>query len=65
MPAPEADQVITPVDLARRLSIHPQTLHNWRLTGRGPAFFKLGRYVFYRIEDVERFERERVARDAS
>lgn len=62
----DADRVLTPVQVARRLGIHITTLQAWR-DGRygycrGPRFFKLGRYVFYRVEDVERFERERHAR---
>jgi transposase-like protein len=60
-----AEQVLTPVDLARRLGVHPQTVHNWRLTGRGPDFFKLGKYVFYRVTDVEEFEQRQAARDGS
>jgi hypothetical protein len=58
----DVDQVLTPVELARRLSVHIQTVQYWRDNHRGPRFFKLGRYVFYRLEDVEEFERERTAR---
>jgi hypothetical protein len=54
----EVDQVLTPVELARRLGVHIQTTQYWRDNGRGPKFFKLGRYVFYRLEDVEKWERE-------
>jgi hypothetical protein len=56
----EVDQVLTPVELSRRLGVHIQTVQNWRDNGRGgPRYFKLGRYVFYRLEDVEEFERAR------
>lgn len=58
----DVDQVLTPVELARRLGVHIQTVQYWRDNHRGPRFFKLGRYVFYRLEDVEQFERERAAR---
>jgi hypothetical protein len=53
-----ADEVLTPADLARRLRVHPQTVYNWRFTGKGPDSFKLGQSVFYRLEDVEAWERE-------
>jgi hypothetical protein len=62
----DVDQVLTPVQVARRLGVHITTVQGWRDGtygyGRGPQFFKLGRYVFYRLEDVEQFERERPAR---
>jgi len=31
------------------------TLRNWRSQGKGPRFFKIGRKVIYRPEDIERF----------
>jgi hypothetical protein len=37
----EVDQVLTPVELSRRLGVHIQTVQFWRDNGRGPAFFKL------------------------
>ena len=62
----DADRVLTPVQVARRLGVHITTLQAWRDGSygyrRGPRFFKLGRYVFYRLEDVEEFETERRAR---
>jgi hypothetical protein len=62
----DVDQVLTPVELSRRLGVHIQTLQAWRDNragySRGPRYFKLGKYVFYRLEDVEEFERERSAR---
>ncbi len=32
-----------------------KTLEVWRCQGRGPVFIKIGRRVFYRIEDLTRF----------
>jgi DNA-binding transcriptional MerR regulator len=58
----DVDRVLTPVQVSRRLGVHIQTVQYWRDNHRGPRFFKLGRYVFYREEDVEEFERERAAR---
>jgi hypothetical protein len=31
------------------------TLHNWRVTGGGPAFIKPSRKVFYRKQDLDRW----------
>jgi len=36
----------------------PQTLKNWRNTGRGIPFIKLGRLVKYRLSDVLKYEKE-------
>lgn len=52
---------LTSAELATRWRIHPKTLSNWRVQGRGPAYVKLGgdgrtMRVLYRIEDVERYE---------
>ena len=47
---------LTPDDLATRWSTTPNTLSQWRWNGRGPQFFKLGRRVLYKLQDVERFE---------
>ncbi|MBA2848672.1 helix-turn-helix domain-containing protein [Thermosulfuriphilus ammonigenes] len=35
--------------------LSPKTLANLRSQGRGPRFFKKGRRVFYRVEDLERW----------
>jgi hypothetical protein len=33
----------------------PGTLHNWRVTGEGPAFIKPRKKVFYRKEDLDKW----------
>ena len=40
---------------AAYLGISPRTLEDWRLTGFGPRFVKLGRRVFYRLQDLAEF----------
>jgi predicted site-specific integrase-resolvase len=50
------------VDLARRWSLSPRTLERWRWMGEGPAYLKIGGRVAYRLEDIERYERERLHR---
>jgi hypothetical protein len=40
---------------AAALGVKPATLATWRSQGRGPAFVKMGRRVFYRLLDVNQF----------
>lgn len=61
----EAAPLLTSRELARRWGMSPHTLENWRSMGRGPRWQLLtargelgGRFVRYRLEDVEAFERE-------
>lgn len=49
---------MTPAEVAAELGINPQTLEKWRCTGRhgkNLPHYKIGRRVFYRRADVERF----------
>lgn len=48
------------VELARRWNISARTLERWRWLGEGPVYLKLGGRVAYRLEDVEKFEAERL-----
>jgi predicted site-specific integrase-resolvase len=48
------------VELARRWNISARTLERWRWLGEGPVYLKLGGRVSYRLEDVEKFEAERL-----
>ena len=54
-----ADQFLNQVNLARRWHVSPRTLERWRWTGDGPAYFKIGGRVVYRLDDVEDYERRR------
>ena len=40
-------------DAARYLGVAYQTLHLWRVKGRGPAYLRLGRLVRYRHTDLD------------
>lgn len=42
-------------DVARQTRLSVSTLNKLRMTGGGPRFVKLGRRVFYRRADVERW----------
>lgn len=35
------------------LNLSVKTLQNWRISGRGPSFVKIGRRVQYRLADLE------------
>lgn len=50
------------VDLSRRWSLSPRTLERWRWLGQGPRFLKVGGRVLYRLEDIEAYEAEQLAR---
>ncbi len=38
---------------ASRLGFEPHTLDQWRWSGKGPPFVKLGRWVRYRSDDLD------------
>lgn len=52
---------VTPTDLvderqaATRLAVSVRTLQQWRVSGDGPRFAKIGRCVRYRAIDLEAF----------
>jgi hypothetical protein len=43
---------VNDVKAAEIADLSPQTLRNWRLQGRGPAYVKLGRAVRYSLNDL-------------
>ena len=47
-------------ELARRLRLSVRTLERWRWLGQGPCFLKVGNRIAYRLEDVERWEEDRL-----
>ena len=53
--------LLTTQQLAVRLGLASITLHIWRSKGVGLAFQKIGPRVFYRIEDVQAYERCQIA----
>ena len=48
------ERVDTP-SAAKILGLKKGTLEVWRSMGRGPRFCRIGRRIFYRIEDLELF----------
>jgi len=55
--------VMNDVDAALLLSMSAHTLRKMRVTGRGPAYCKLGKNVRYRLTDLQAYiEKQQVAR---
>ncbi len=54
-------EYLTPQELVDRYrnTISLGTLANWRSSGRGPEFVRLGGRVVYRVEDVLAWEKSR------
>ena len=48
-------ELIREREAARVLAVSYATLRRWRYLGRGPRFYRIGRCVRYRKEDVEHF----------
>ncbi len=40
---------------AEILDVSIKTLQGWRWAGRGPRYYKIGRLVKYRLEDLKEF----------
>jgi hypothetical protein len=51
----EPGELIPDVGAAAALGVKRETLATWRSQGRGPAFVKIGRRVFYRRLDLHQF----------
>lgn len=52
-------ELITPHGLADRWRVSVGTLSQWRWSGRGPQYLKLGGRIMYRLEDIKAFEEAR------
>lgn len=58
---PDDDRHLTPKELASRWNVAVQTLANWRASGKGPRFLRVGGGtirgpVLYRLADVTAYE---------
>jgi hypothetical protein len=56
---------LNPDAAAKFLCLAVSTLAKSRLTGTGPVYYKLGRRVVYRMEDLEAWLESRVVRNTS
>jgi hypothetical protein len=50
---------LTIEDLMTRWGVSLHTLAKWRMEGKGPKYFKIGRKVFYPTLEVLAFEAKR------
>ena len=56
---------LTTIDLAKRWNMTLHTLAQWRWSGRGPQFLKVGGSVRYRQEDIIDFETNQLFQNTS
>lgn len=54
------EELLTPQQLSTYLGIPIATLYAWRQRGRGPASFRVGKYLRYRRSDVVRWISQQV-----
>lgn len=52
----EDAQLLTHHEVAQLLGVSGNTLYNWRYERRGPAWYKMGREVRYRLSDVLKWQ---------
>lgn len=52
-------------EVAERYGVSIATVRKWRHEGTGPAGVKFGRHVRYSVAELERWEREQAAKQAS
>ncbi len=53
-------ELLHAADVAELLGIPVATLANWRASGKGPPYLRVGRHVRYRAVDVEAWIAARV-----
>jgi hypothetical protein len=57
--------LVKPAEVAAKLNVGENTLAKWRLSGRGPAFVKVGARVMYDAATVEAWIASRVRNSTS
>lgn len=55
------DPLLQPEEVAEFYAVPELTLTRWRAKGTGPRYFRVGRHVRYRREDVEAWLEEQAA----
>lgn len=51
------DDLIDEAKLATKLGVTRSTLQSWRYAAKGPRYIKVGKFVRYRVADVEAYLR--------
>lgn len=64
-PARPSRQILNPKQAGWFLGVTPKTLANWRCSGDGPVFQKIGSRCLYRRSDLVTFQRKRRFRSTS
>lgn len=52
-PREESSDIFNEVTLSKKIGVPKSTLTHWRMEGRGPKFFKVGKSVYYRGQDIK------------
>ncbi|MBI3439222.1 MAG: helix-turn-helix domain-containing protein [Proteobacteria bacterium] len=60
-----ADRLLTPNQVATRLHVKTRTLANWRVSGKGPPYRKIGGLVRYSEGEVDAWVLSRRRRSTS
>jgi excisionase family DNA binding protein len=59
------DKIHTPDEVAKHLGVPVRTLTDWRYKGKGPAYFRAGKFVRYRESAVNKWQKEEEAPQAA
>jgi Helix-turn-helix domain len=51
--AQDDDDLLPDDEAAEFLGLAPATLRQWRYQKRGPAYYKVGRFAYYRVRDLK------------
>lgn len=51
----DSSQYLTEIQVSEFTGFALPTLRNWRFCGKGPVYYKIGRSVRYKLEDVASF----------
>ena len=54
----EQVQLLTTERVAELLNVAPATLVDWRHDQRGPKYYKMGRQIRYRLEDILKWQNQ-------
>ena len=57
--------LLTRESLAIRWKVTIKTLDQWRWSGHGPRYVKIGRAIFYRLPSIEQFEESKEQKSTS